>query len=153
MLASLLNRKKPINKCVHLCVCMHVCVCVRGIDLLIRAIYIYIFINHLLYASLYLFGLLHKIIIIIIKKMDGENKLYTKTRKLENHDNAVWDIQATKEYIYSAGFDGKINEWDVNNGNLMCTFNIKEGEEGHDGQIWSCTVMKKINECIASGMI
>ena len=76
--------------------------------------------------------------------MNGENKLYTKTRKYQNqHDNAVWDIQATKEYIYSAGFDGKINEWDVNNGNLMCTFNIKEGEEGHDGQIWSCTVDEK----------
>ena len=30
-----------------------------------------------------------------------------------------------------------------NNGNLMCTFNIKEGEEGHDGQIWSCTVDEK----------
>ena len=63
--------------------------------------------------------------------MEDPFKLYTENRKLNGHDNAVWDIDATNEYVYSAGFDGKINEWDVNNGNLMHTFNITEGEEGH----------------------
>eukprot|EP00944_MAST-04C_sp_MAST-4C-sp1_P002241 g2241.t1 len=59
---------------------------------------------------------------------------------MENHDDSVWDLAVTKEYVYSAGYDGKISEWDVNNGNLTHTFNIKDGEIGHDKQIWSCAV-------------
>ena len=72
-----------------------------------------------------------------LRKM-ADNTLYTQVRTMENHDDSVWDLAVTKEYVYSAGYDGKISEWDVNNGNLMHTFNVKDGEVGHDKQIWSC---------------
>ena len=70
----------------------------------------------------------------------ADKTLYTQVRTMENHDDSVWDLAVTKEYVYSAGYDGKISEWDVNNGNLTHTFNIKDGEIGHDKQIWSCAV-------------
>eukprot|EP00945_MAST-04E_sp_MAST-4E-sp1_P002459 g2459.t1 len=71
--------------------------------------------------------------------------MYTPLRTLRGHRQCVWDVAATNDYIYSAGWDGKVLEWDANNGNMCRDF------KGHDGQVWSVDVDVKNEVLLTAG--